>query len=66
MGFTELNQVEQYYVERIIEIVARKGSYYIIWEDPINKGVKVRYRGDIFNYKIIRFWYPFSESGHLS
>ncbi|KAK2153374.1 hypothetical protein LSH36_299g02006 [Paralvinella palmiformis] len=41
MGFTELNQVEQYYVERIIEIVARKGSYYIIWEDPINKGVKV-------------------------
>ena len=42
MGFTDYNQVEQYYIERVMDIVGSKGVYYVIWEDPINKGVQVR------------------------
>ena len=41
MGFTEYNQVEEYYSERLIDIVSDMGSDYIIWQDPVDKNVTV-------------------------
>ena len=34
-------EVEQYYVRRTLENVKNLGAKYMIWQDPIDNGVKV-------------------------
>ena len=40
-SFTDLNQVEQYYVERMIANIEDIGFKNIVWQDPIDNGVQV-------------------------
>ena len=40
-SFTDLSQVEQYYVERMIANIEDIGFKNIVWQDPIDNGVQV-------------------------
>ena len=42
-GFTDFSNVENYYCGRVTDIVQEKGAKYIVWQDPIDIGVKVQY-----------------------
>lgn len=41
MNMSTYNQVEQYYSERLIEIVDRIGLKSIVWQDPLENNVTV-------------------------
>lgn len=41
-NLTSYPQVEQFYVQKTLDGVRQLGTQYIIWQDPINNGVKVR------------------------
>ena len=41
-GFTEYYEVENYYTNRVIEIIERHGGKYIMWQDPIDLGTVVK------------------------
>lgn len=49
-GFTDVNQVEQYYVNRTLRNVQALGSKYMIWQDPIDNGVKAE------NDTLVQVW----------
>ena len=36
-----VNEVEQHYVEKTIANVKDLGSKYVVWQDPVDNGVKV-------------------------
>lgn len=40
-SFTDLSQVEQYYVERMTNHIKDIGFKHIVWQDPIDNGVQV-------------------------
>lgn len=40
-GMKKVSQVEQYYVKQTLENVKKLGAKYMIWQDPIDNGVKV-------------------------
>ncbi len=40
-GLTDLSQVEQYYVQRMIQNIEDIGFKNIVWQDPIDNGVMV-------------------------
>ena len=42
-GFSNFSDVENYYCDRVTQIVQGKGAKYIVWQDPIDIGVKVLY-----------------------
>lgn len=39
--FTNIHQMQEYYVERIFSIVNDIGASPIIWQDPLDFGVEV-------------------------
>lgn len=41
-NMTRVSQVEQYYVKKTLDNVKKLGAKYMIWQDPIDNGVKVR------------------------
>lgn len=40
-GLKDYNELEQYYIRRTIKNVADIGYKYMIWQDPIDKGLQV-------------------------
>jgi hexosaminidase len=40
-GFSTYSQLEQYYENTLLELVARTGKSYIVWEDVFDNGVKI-------------------------
>ena len=38
---TNMNQIEQFYAEKTVENVKNLGYKYLIWQDPVDNGVKV-------------------------
>ena len=41
-GFSEYNEVEQYYTRRVIDIIeSLDDTSYIIWQDPVDNNVTV-------------------------
>ena len=41
MGFTEYNEIEEYYSQRLIDIVLNLGAKIVTWQDPIDNNVTV-------------------------
>jgi len=41
-GYEELNQVQAYYTNRHLDMIASLGGKSIIWQDPIDAGVEVK------------------------
>lgn len=40
-NYTDINQVEQYYVRKTLKKVREIGYRYMTWQDPVDNGVKV-------------------------
>lgn len=40
-GLVNISQVEQYYVRRTLDNVKKIGYKYMVWQDPVDNGVKV-------------------------
>ena len=40
-GLTNINEIEQYYVQRTIDNVKELDYKYVVWQDPVDNGVKV-------------------------
>ena len=40
-GLVNISQVEQYYVRRTLDNVKKLGYKYMVWQDPVDNGVKV-------------------------
>lgn len=57
-GWTQMNQVEQYYVRRTLENVKNINYKYMIWQDPVDNGVRVGFfsRDDAFNELFIYYY----------
>ena len=45
MGFTEYNEIEEYYSQRLIDIVLNLGAKIVTWQDPIDNNVTVNIYG---------------------
>lgn len=54
-NYTRLSQVQEYYAHKHIEMIKGLGLKPIVWQDPLDLGVKVGYRLQIQGISIFNF-----------
>ncbi len=54
-NLTKMNQVEQYYVKKTMSNVKKLGYKYMVYQDPVDNGVKVGYPEKNFYYLFLNF-----------